>query len=296
MQLENKCSTLSVACTDVPRAMNSPTKRAIILRGVIPFITVLLSTPCISAQKDGPASDAELALITERGRMLAAYDVAAWHATNAVQAMNPAEGSVTRYLARKTASGWQVAFGRLSQSQDRFLIAYEAAQGGSPQEFKARQCDPPLEDTALFLFAARAVDTALADFKAEPRPYNSAVLPAKANQLVVYVYPAQTTDGVYPLGGDARYVISPDGKTIVEKRQLHKSIIHSNAPGEALKTEAGYHTHVLSDRPEDTDVFYVLSRKPSVPEYITSKYYFYCVRPDGSITYVGETSKVLGKK
>ena len=41
---------------------------------------------------------------------------------------------------------------------------------------------------------------------------------------------------------------------------------------------------MLDDRPEDTDVFHVLSREPRVPEYIVSKSYYFRVDVDGRIT------------
>jgi hypothetical protein len=88
----------------------------------------------------------------------------------------------------------------------------------------------------------------------------------------VYVLPAQTKNGIYPLGGDVRYVMALDGSTIVEKRQLHKNILEINSgsvPKGATPT-GGYHTHILSDVPEDTDVFYVLTRRPSEPEFIVT--------------------------
>jgi hypothetical protein len=47
---------------------------------------------------------------------------------------------------------------------------------------------------------------------------------------------------------------------------------------------AGFHTHVLSDVPEDTDVFFVLTRRLSLPEYIgaaTKK--TYTIDSDGTI-------------
>lgn len=47
---------------------------------------------------------------------------------------------------------------------------------------------------------------------------------------------------------------------------------------------AGVHTHILSDVPEDTDVFYVLTRKPSIPEMIgTRSHKFYEISTDGTI-------------
>ena len=102
----------------------------------------------------------------------------------------------------------------------------------------------------------------------------------------MYVLPAQTKTGIYPLGGDVRYVMALDGSTIVEKRQLHKSILEIN-PGSVPKgatPTGGYHTHILSDVPEDTDVFYVLTRRPSEPEFIvTPSKKMYGIGVDGVI-------------
>jgi hypothetical protein len=70
---------------------------------------------------------------------------------------------------------------------------------------------------------------------------------------------------VYPYGGDVRYLISPDGSTLITKRQMHKSVLES-IPADIPRSTtpaAGYHSHVLSDVPEDTDVFLVLSRHPA---------------------------------
>jgi hypothetical protein len=80
--------------------------------------------------------------------------------------------------------------------------------------------------------------------------------------------------------------VSQDGSKVVEKRQLHKSIIEFVAPPETQKVEAGYHTAVLDDIPEDTDVFHVLIRKPSVPEWIATQQYVYRIETDGTINYV----------
>jgi len=248
-------------------------------------LVLLLASIATSAQTERttPATEAELAQITERGRNLAAYDVAAWYGTDAVLALKPAEGSVVRYIAKQTGDRWTVAFGRLNEARDKFLIAYEATQGSTPKEFKASSLGPPREDTAFFLFAARAIDTALADFKGEARPYNVAVLPAPSDRLYVYVVPAQTQNGVYPLGGDARYLISGDGLKLIEKRQMHKAIIEFSG---ASNAEAGYHTAVLDEIPEDTDVFHVLARRPSLPEWIATKSFVYQIQIDGSIKYL----------
>lgn len=56
------------------------------------IIALALCAPLVFAQKSKPLSDSELAAITARGRMLADYDTASWHATDAVKALKPAEG------------------------------------------------------------------------------------------------------------------------------------------------------------------------------------------------------------
>lgn len=248
-----------------------------------------------SAQGNVPPSEKELAEITQRGRMLAAYDAASWQATDAVLLLKPAVESGQRYLAKKTDVGWEVVFGRLNESKDHFSVAYQAEQNSSLAEFTAKRCDPPIQDAGFYFFAASAIDTALTDFNGKQPPYNVAVLSAQSDQLYVYVYPASTSRDVFRMGGDARYLISSDGKTIVEKRQLHRTVIENKVSTEKVTLQSGYHTHVLSDVPEDTDVFYVLSRKPSIKEYVASAKFFYQIDPDGTIHYLGETSKVLKK-
>jgi hypothetical protein len=87
-----------------------------------PMLATLTAFAVISLvdppQGTQPPSKEELAAITERGRDLAGYDVAAWHASDAVQARQPKEGSVGRYIARKTGEGWMVIFGKLDESQE----------------------------------------------------------------------------------------------------------------------------------------------------------------------------------
>jgi hypothetical protein len=77
----------------------------VFLKPVLLILAVLTSASVISAQRSSPPSKTGLAELTERGRQLAEYDVAAWRATAAVLAMKPTEGSVASYLAKKTDNG-----------------------------------------------------------------------------------------------------------------------------------------------------------------------------------------------
>ncbi len=260
-------------------------------------VITLVNSP---QDKEPPTKD-QLAAITDRGRDLAGYDAAAWHASDAVQAKQPKDGSIARYIARKTDKKWAVAFGRLDEKGEKFLIAYEATQGEKPDVFDVKELTPPKEDTGFFLSAAKAIDTSLKDFtehfEGPQRPYNVAVLPAEKGQVWVYLVPAPTKPKIWPLGGDVRYLMSADGTKIVSKRQLHKSIIEVEPPRDKNQQQVGgIHTHVLDDTPEDTDVFHVLTRKPSVLEMIITKQFVFEVKPDGSIKYVGKCDDVLNKK
>ena len=265
------------------------------IRTRLPLVIALATLSALSAwSQSAPKSseapkptDQELAAITQRGTVLAAYDQAAWHATNAVQLTHPPAGQVQRYIARQTATGWTVDFGHLNSDATKFLTAYEAIQTDTPTHFAVGQFDPAREDTGFNLFAARAIDLALKNFSGVANtPYIVAVLPGGTRGNLVYLYPAQVKDGVYPYGGDTRYFVSPDGTTIYETRQLHKTVLESN-PAQIPKgatPAAGYHTHILTDLPEDTDVFLVLHRQPRVPEYVTAGGHTYKIDIDGTIT------------
>lgn len=246
--------------------------------------TLLTMSAAATAKAQGivPPTTVELAAITERGKLLYEYDQAAWHATDAVQLANPKTVEGQRYIARKENGRWRVVFGKLNEESSRFQITYEAAQQAQLHEFSVQKEPEECEDDGFFLYAARAIDLAMKDFGGTSRPYNVAVLPASEGQLYVYLYPAQTKARVYPLGGDVRYLVRADGLKILEKRQMHKTVLET-APSPKGKTVAGYHSHVLSDLPEDTDVFHVLTQDPPIPEMVVTAHFLYHVQTDGTI-------------
>jgi hypothetical protein len=251
---------------------------------LILILAFVLVSSAAWAQKENRSATSEFPEITARGRMLAEYDVAAWYSSDAVNALQPPKGSFTRYVAKKTEAGWSVVYGRFSDERDKFLIVYEARQRLDLKEFSIEMHDPPQEDKGFYFNPAKAIETALGDFQHENRTYNASVLPAEADQMYVYFVPAQTTFAIYPIGGDVRYLVSSDGSRIVEKRVLHKAIIEMRQDFEGSnRIVAGNHTHVLSDVPEDTDVFHVLARKPLIPEYVLTENHMYLIRVDGTI-------------
>src|SRR6185436_14599335 len=100
--------------------------------------------------------------------------------------------------------------------------------------------------------------------------------------------------GIFPTA--TRYLMSADGTRVIAKRQLHRSVIEVERPqNETNEQVVGIHTHVLDDTPEDTDVFHVLTRKPSVPEMIVTGKFVFVVEADGGIKYLGTAEEVLKK-
>ena len=168
-----------------------------------------------------------------------------------------------------------------------FVIAYRAVQrGAGDTSFSATALSPREPDSDWYARAARALDVARAAFGSANRPYNAMVVPASdQGDWFVYLVPAPTQPGVFPLGGDARYRVSPDGRTLIARRRLHNTVLQYTGRTKPNASQvAAFHTAVLDDRPEDTDVFHVLSREPKLPEYIASQSYFFRVDLDGRIT------------
>lgn len=241
--------------------------------------------------KKPPGKD-ELDAISARGKRLTAYDQAAWHAGDALTTLAPDGSKVTYSIAEEQRDGrWRVVYGKRSEPDDAFLIAYEAVQTDSQTSFVATEKTPPAIDTDYFLRASKAIDIARAAFGAVQRAYNLAILPTPGGSWLVYLFPASTSADVWPIGGDARFTITADGQTITESRRLHKTILDIPIVD---KTVAGYHIHVLACIPEDTDVLAVLSRQPRVPEYIACDPFAYTVNADGSVRYMGHSKDVFG--
>ena len=262
-------------------------------RGLLCFAIVVIAMRVKGhADVANPPSDSELSEIEARGRALSGYDAAAWHAGDAVMALKPSQDTVQLYIARKTGKGWVVAFGRFDVARTKFLIAYEAIQQSTPTDYQVTKHDPPLTDIDVYFGAAKAhelVTKAFVGDEKPQRPYNFSVLPAASGDWYVYAIPAQTDLAMLPFGGDIRYTVSADGTRIVEKRQMHKIVLEERVGSSPFN----FHTHILSDVPEDSDVFYALTRKAEKGELLVTKKYSYRITADGSVSYLGSTEQVL---
>lgn len=260
-------------------------------------ITVLLASSLFTqaqAQMRIPSRD-ELNAITARGRELAAYDLVARGATTALLTKRPSKDDVNTCVVLRNRDGWHVSFGKLNEKRTAFIAAYDVACRNDLTAYTVRKNIPPAPDTSGLLLRALAAETARAKFTpVAQRPYTSMVLPSVEGKMWVYLYPSQTRNDVFPLGGDTRFLVSADGKTVLEKRQMHVSILDLATPTGKQPTY-GYHTAVIDDRPEDTDIMYVLGRVPRVPEMIKTNSLVFKVDTTGNIECLGTADKVLAK-
>ncbi len=190
--------------------------------------------------KKAPPTPDSLVAITERGRMLAEHDAAAWVATDSIMARRPPTGTVTGYVAERTNGSWAVAFGRMNAARDTFFTAYDVVQAKENHDrFDVNVITPPRADTGYYVRATHAIDSARKDFGKRDRPYNVAVLERSDGSLYVYLMPAQGQDGVFPLGADVRYHFTADGRTLVAKRQLHNALTEFSARGTVPEVRSG---------------------------------------------------------
>jgi hypothetical protein len=189
------------------------------------------------------------------------------------------------YIVRQEDGGaTEVAFGGLNAARDTFFLLYTARKDSARAPFVARAISPRRADTGYYARAARALLAPRADFGTRDRTYNQAVIPADSGTWWVYFYPAPRQTNVWPLGADIRYRVSPDGRTILAKRVMHKTILEARMPD---STVVATHTAVMDDRPEDTDVMVVLQRR--LPEYVVTVpgRFMYLIDVTGAIVYRG---------
>lgn len=251
--------------------------------GIAILIGLAASRSSASAQRTTEPSDTLLAGISERGRQLAAYDWAAWHATDAFLAAKRDVEGLQLYVVERHPARWIVSFGRLSADTSAFLIRYDVIATAASESFQVIHYPGDRVDSAYTRDAALAHRLATADFGVPPQPYNISVIPAAPGEFWVYMLPASASADDLLHGGDVRYRIRPADHSIIEKRRMHNSIINlGHIPDSAM---VGMHTALVDDVPEDSDVFLVLTRPRRMDEFVVSANYIYRIVSDGSITW-----------
>jgi hypothetical protein len=169
----------------------------------------------VPATRTAPYNDS-----MDRGYLLAAYDQAAFKATDAVLALHPPQAK-RRYIAVQNGGRWVVRFGELDAERENFVVSYEAKQDRDGS-YTAKAIDPPWQERGFTASAARAVETALQGLRSKDGvSFNYAVLPQPDGTLYVYFYPSTKKVEEAFMGPDLRLTMSADGNKVVESHQPH---------------------------------------------------------------------------
>ncbi|MGH7529043.1 MAG: hypothetical protein ACREMN_01530 [Gemmatimonadales bacterium] len=255
-------------------------------RAALTAVITAIAVPAAAAQGRSTPSDTLLAGVTARGRLLAAYDQAAWHATDAVLALVPestlARVANTMVALQQADRRWTVLFGQLTASRDSLLLRYEARPTARPDSFTVVAHTPAMPLLGNERRAAVALHMAMADVETPQRPYNAYVLPRADSLFWVYFLPAQVDHREFPHGADVRYVVDPAADSIIDEHPMHRTLLNLALPDSAV---AGLHTVLVDNVPQDSDVFLVLVRRPRRPELIATENYDYEIAVDGTITW-----------
>ncbi len=236
---------------------------------------VAVSMPLAVRAKDGAQavaiSASDQALVNRaiaRGDMLYAYDQAAWHGTDDLQAKAKAAG-VSETLA-PTIGGWIVdgtatepvlTFIDKSDQPQAIYTARFADNGTRLVDSKLlgpgddRSLSPARLKLVAALRAARAeADRAKLAICANTR-FNTVVLPPETpdGPTLVYFLTPQTQNGVWPMGGHYLIAVKPDG-TIGSTRPFTKSCIATGSPPKGSPA-ALVISHLLDPVPTEIHVF-----------------------------------------
>jgi hypothetical protein len=235
-----------------------------------------------SGESPTPATTDQLQQTEARGRALAEYLGAVRRSAEVIEHQLPGES--LQYVGKRNGREWTVVAGSLSETGDCFLISYAVTGAADSASLRIQKSNPIARDTGFYYLGARAIRTALGDLKLlkNSHSFDVAVLPDDSGMFYVYVLAAQTVPGRYVLGPDFRVLVSADATAVVERRQTHRSEIQFRE-ADPRRPAAGLHTHTISDVPEDSDVAYVIARKPSIPEFIKTRDHLFLVHADGTI-------------
>jgi hypothetical protein len=255
-------------------------------RLLIPLLVVLTALPT-AAQPAAP--DAQALLEVERlGQALYAYDRAIAVAETAVLALAEVEDpseliALGRFVAVPTEDGWSVAFGHYDEEVDDFIVAIQATVNPGFAVTHVEILDHPEARGSAYRDAARGIRAAVERFEFRGGAYHFAVAPTGEGDLFVYVLPAQTEPGHYPLGGDARYRFDPASRTITEEVVLHESLqmMVSEVDGELVSGTFSLALNRLL--PAETAVFLAMHRQPAIPHYVLAGDWVFAIDPNGLI-------------
>ena len=246
-----------------------------------------------SLQKiEAQPSNTEIARIEQRGKEIAEYERTAIQSTDLTLAANPDLSKLELYVAQKEQSTWWAYYGKLSENDEEFQIAYNYACTD-----KSCILQTARSVTKELIVLAKAIKLSLNALRTETThpKWNSNVFREADGTLSVYLMPGNTDANVFLIGGDYKFSVSSDASHIMSKNRIHKSFIKiakRGPKGEPIASTLHSHT-IGNDLPTETDVAHVILHSQLAPHYIVGPVWFSRIDQNGKISILGKTEDYL---
>lgn len=237
-------------------------------------ILILLGLFCLSPVEAKPPAmeitSAEASAVSgaaARGRLIYAYDQAAWHGTDDLQAKMPDYAAkVGGWIVDGPGDAPQLVFFDKDQADPH--IVYVADFSGTT--LKSSRVLGAADDRTLsprrkaMIAARRAAIEALAAAKkgmCKGPSYNTVVLPpaAEGQPILVYVMTPQTDLKAVPMGGHYRIEVTADGQAGTPRPFTNSCLEMPFEDPKGSRPEALFITHLLDPTPTEIHVFSSLS-------------------------------------
>jgi hypothetical protein len=235
------------------------------------------STPPAAATVPGaPSTEERIAEAASLGRLIYAFDRAAWASSDALTATVPKDqlASVGGYVVEASdGRTLRVTYYRGSAASAEAFFVADVREG---KVVRKELLAEPLALSANQAILARAREVAAERARQRsykpctPFPFNTVVVPSsKGGPVAVYLLSAQQDAGTYPMGGNYRVIVAPDG-TVLASRPYSVSCLSLTVP----KLPAGAKpvgfmvNHLLDAVPTEIHVF--ASYNLRMPVFVTT--------------------------
>jgi len=259
-------------------------------------LLIILAASSAFGQEVGPVFD-EARAIETRGRLIAEYELVLRRASELLFSTKAEHMASGHYFALKKENNWTFYFGSLAEGDDIFVTKYAfSCKDDAIEKMKEVKADKAPDE---LLQLARAVKLALGAVDAAWPQRRVMAFVETDSSVSVYTVPENEKEDSVLLGGDAKLTISPspEGLKVTKNDPLHSgTLLVSLAVEEGKERAAGYHLHMTTDFPSETDVALVVLHPQLAPHYVVGKKWISKLNPDGTISVLGSSERMLKSK
>ena len=219
---------------------------------------------------EGPAAassarsiEQRIADAASRGRLIHEFDRAAWVSSDALMAAVPKDqlSGVGGYVVEASeAQSLRVTYYRGSAAAAQAFFVADV-RGGKVVRKELLATPISLSPDQAVLARAREVAGVRARERSykpcTPAPFNTVVVPSRqGGPVAVYLLSAQKDAGTYPMGGNYRVIVAPDGQ-VLTSRPYSVSCVNLTVPKlpDGAKPVGLIVTHLLDPVPTEIHVF-----------------------------------------